>query len=82
MKVLLFQGSDAAAQALVASYGGDSESDDEGEGSGSPLNEDKLLDWSKLACLLCKRQFPSKEGLQRHQQLSDLHKVKINILSL
>jgi len=27
-----------------------------------------------MACLLCKRQFSSKEALQRHQQLSDLHK--------
>lgn len=37
--------------------------------------EDKLTDWKKMACLLCRRQFPSKEALIRHQQLSDLHKV-------
>lgn len=28
-----------------------------------------------MACLLCRRQFPNKEALVRHQQLSDLHKV-------
>ena len=32
-------------------------------------------DWEQLACLLCKRKFPSKEVLFKHQQLSDLHKV-------
>ena len=34
-----------------------------------------MTDWVKLACLLCRRQFPSKEALIRHQQLSELHKV-------
>lgn len=37
--------------------------------------EDKLTDWNKLACLLCRRQFPNREVLLKHQQLSDLHKV-------
>lgn len=37
--------------------------------------EDKLTDWNKLACLLCRRQFPNKDVLIKHQQLSDLHKV-------
>ena len=32
-------------------------------------------DWSQLACLLCKRKFPSRETLIKHQQFSDLHKV-------
>jgi len=27
--------------------------------------ESKLTDWVKLACLLCLRQFPSKEKLQK-----------------
>lgn len=39
--------------------------------------EEKLTDWKKLLCLLCRRQFPTKEALLRHQQLSDLHKVRI-----
>lgn len=37
--------------------------------------EEKLTDWKKMACLLCRRQFPNKDALIRHQQLSDLHKV-------
>lgn len=34
-----------------------------------------LTDWNKLICLLCKRQFNSKEQLNKHQQASELHKV-------
>ncbi|XP_049496466.1 RNA-binding protein 6 isoform X5 [Panthera uncia] len=41
--------------------------------------EDKLTDWNKLACLLCRRQFPNKEVLIKHQQLSDLHKQNLEI---
>lgn len=41
--------------------------------------EDKLTDWKKMACLLCRRQFPNKDALIRHQQLSDLHKVNLMI---
>ncbi|XP_014440689.1 RNA-binding protein 6 isoform X2 [Tupaia chinensis] len=41
--------------------------------------EDKLTDWNKLACLLCRRQFPNKEVLLKHQQLSDLHKQNLEI---
>lgn len=57
--------------ALVASYGGGSDSD---EGAEDNSLEDEYTDWVKMACLLCKRQFPAKEALQRHQQLSDLHR--------
>ena len=39
---------------------------------GQKLN---LTDWNKLICLLCKRQFSSKEQLSKHQQASELHKV-------
>merc|ERR1712203_883383 len=31
----------------------------------------------KLACLLCQRQFPSKEKLTKHNQLSELHKQNL-----
>ncbi|XP_006881303.1 PREDICTED: RNA-binding protein 6-like [Elephantulus edwardii] len=41
--------------------------------------EDKLTDWNKLAGLLCRRQFPNKEVLIKHQQLSDLHKQNLEI---
>jgi len=45
------------------------------EGSNAPVSVEELIDWSKLACLLCRRAFPSKEVLVKHQQMSDLHKV-------
>ncbi|XP_029455495.1 RNA-binding protein 6 isoform X2 [Rhinatrema bivittatum] len=79
---------------LIGEYGGDSDSEEEEEQKKfvkpqpaapqpKPKNlesdEDKLTDWSKLACLLCRRQFPTKEGLVRHQQLSDLHKQNMAI---
>ena len=74
---LIIQASPAAPpsgpSALVASYGGDSD-DSEEEDSG-PVDESKLTDLSKLACLLCKRRFQTKEILVKHTQMSDLHKV-------
>lgn len=60
---------------LVAAYGGGSDTEEEIEDV--QQEERQHTDWSKLACLLCKRQFPSKEGLLRHQQLSDLHKQNL-----
>uniref|UniRef100_A0A8C5PFV4 RNA binding motif protein 6 n=1 Tax=Leptobrachium leishanense TaxID=445787 RepID=A0A8C5PFV4_9ANUR len=42
-------------------------------------DQDKLTDWKKMACLLCRRQFPNKEALTRHMQLSDLHKQNLAI---
>ncbi|XP_073228278.1 RNA-binding protein 5-like isoform X3 [Porites lutea] len=57
---------------IVAEYGED-DSDPEED-----LN-DKFTDLSIMACLLCKRQFPNKEALERHQKLSDLHKQNLEI---
>ncbi|XP_043080806.1 RNA-binding protein 10 isoform X2 [Puntigrus tetrazona] len=57
---------------LAAGYSGETDSEEEaGE------REERLTDWSKLACLLCRRQFPSKEALIRHQQLSELHRQNL-----
>nr|DBA18344.1 TPA: hypothetical protein GDO54_016600 [Pyxicephalus adspersus] len=42
-------------------------------------DDNKLTDWKKMICLLCRRQFPSKEALIRHQTFSDLHKQNIAI---
>ncbi|CAG2160271.1 unnamed protein product [Oppiella nova] len=42
--------------------------------------EKRLIDWEKLACLLCKRQFSTPELLNKHIQLSDLHKSNLNAL--
>ncbi|KAM4613574.1 RNA-binding protein 5 isoform 2-T2 [Polymixia lowei] len=47
--------------------------------SQSEDKDDKLTDWKKMACLLCRRQFPNKDALIRHQQLSDLHKQNMEI---
>ncbi|XP_059056047.1 RNA-binding protein 5-A-like [Achroia grisella] len=40
-------------------------------------NDDGIIDWSKLTCLLCKRRFPSVEVLTKHKTLSDLHKQNL-----
>ncbi|XP_056218733.1 RNA-binding protein 10-like [Falco biarmicus] len=63
---------------LVAAYSGESESEEEGE-RGPERPGEPLTDWHKLACLLCRRQFPSKEALLRHQQLSGLHKQNLEL---
>ncbi|XP_061730631.1 RNA-binding protein 5 isoform X2 [Nerophis ophidion] len=68
----------ASKSGLVAAYTGDSDPEEAAEGAdGGP---DKMTDWKKLACLLCRRQFPNKEGLIRHQQLSDLHKKNLEVM--
>ncbi|XP_037534644.1 RNA-binding protein 5 isoform X2 [Nematolebias whitei] len=67
---------------LVAAYSGDSDPEEGGaEFDSGDGTQDKLTDWKKLACLLCRRQFPNKEGLLRHQQLSDLHKKNLEVLN-
>lgn len=62
---------------LVAAYSGDSDNEEEPEKKDDRV--DKLTDWKKMACLLCRRQFPNKEALIRHQQLSDLHKQNLEV---
>lgn len=42
--------------------------------------EEKLTDWKRIACLLCKRQFNSIDQLTKHQQLSGLHKNNLTVL--
>uniref|UniRef100_A0A8C5G9X8 RNA-binding protein 5-like n=1 Tax=Gouania willdenowi TaxID=441366 RepID=A0A8C5G9X8_GOUWI len=68
-------------QTIVAAYSGDSDPEEgtAGDADAGDGGHDTLTDWTKLACLLCRRQFPSKEGLIRHQQLSDLHKKNLEI---
>lgn len=69
------QASGGGKPGLVASYGGDSDEEEPGDDDSGILDESRLTDWNKLACLLCKRQFQTKEILIKHQQMSDLHKV-------
>ncbi|XP_068452768.1 RNA-binding protein 10 [Clinocottus analis] len=64
-----------APQGLVPAYSGETDSDE--EGGDKEEKEGRMTDWVKLACLLCRRQFPSKEALIRHQQLSELHKQNL-----
>ncbi|XP_032996470.1 RNA-binding protein 5 [Lacerta agilis] len=63
---------------LVAAYSGDSDNEEDFL-ERLENEEEKLTDWKKMACLLCRRQFPNKEALVRHQQLSDLHKQNMDI---
>uniref|UniRef100_A0A8C7XVJ7 RNA binding motif protein 5 n=1 Tax=Oryzias sinensis TaxID=183150 RepID=A0A8C7XVJ7_9TELE len=65
---------------LVAAYSGDSDPEEGGAEPDGEGGQDKLTDWKKLACLLCRRQFPNKDSLVRHQQLSDLHKKNMEVL--
>ncbi|XP_072308573.1 RNA-binding protein 5 [Eucyclogobius newberryi] len=73
--------------ALVSDYGAGSDEEMEedkdepkaSKNSNSSEKEDRLTDWKKMACLLCRRQFPNKDALVRHQQLSDLHKQNMEI---
>lgn len=69
------QTSEILQRGLVPAYDGEADSDEEGVSKDE--REDRITDWSKLACLLCQRQFPSKEALIRHQQLSELHKQNL-----
>uniref|UniRef100_A0A8D3DVP2 RNA binding motif protein 5 n=1 Tax=Scophthalmus maximus TaxID=52904 RepID=A0A8D3DVP2_SCOMX len=70
-----------SSSGLVAAYSGDSDPEEGGaELDGGDVVQDQLTDWKKLACLLCRRQFPNKESLVRHQQLSDLHKKNLEVL--
>ncbi|XP_063797488.1 RNA-binding protein 5 isoform X2 [Pseudophryne corroboree] len=66
-------------RALVAAYSGDSDNEEEPERLQGMVDEEKLTDWKKMACLLCRRQFPNKDALTRHQQLSDLHKQNLDV---
>ncbi|KAM7402055.1 hypothetical protein PAMP_017326 [Pampus punctatissimus] len=63
---------------LVAVCNGDSDPE-EGGSDRATDDEGKITDWKKMVCLLCRRQFPTKEALVRHQQLSDLHKQNLEI---
>jgi len=63
-----------AKAGLVATYSGDSDPEES-----AVDDETKITDWTKMVCLLCRRQFPNKDALLRHQQLSDLHKQNLEI---
>ncbi|KAI5752888.1 hypothetical protein M8J77_021487 [Diaphorina citri] len=64
-------------KSLVAAY----ESDEEPEVQEETVSgeEKQQIDWDKLACLICKRQFNSKDILKKHTQLSELHKSNLKM---
>lgn len=65
---------ESAKKSLVPAY----ESDEEPEETVS--GEEKLqIDWDKLACLICKRQFNSKEILLKHTERSELHQSNLRM---
>ncbi|XP_060794593.1 RNA-binding protein 10 isoform X2 [Neoarius graeffei] len=64
-------------QSAASVYRGETDGEDGRGGGGGGEREERMTDWAKLACLLCRRQFPSKEALIRHQQLSELHKQNL-----
>ncbi|XP_078104580.1 RNA-binding protein 5-like isoform X1 [Sander vitreus] len=68
----------SAKSGLVAAYNGDSDPE-EGGSDRAADEEGKITDWNRRVCLLCRRQFPTKDALLRHQQLSDLHKQNLEI---
>lgn len=68
------QAASASDSSLVAEYGQGSDSEEDNE---ELQQDDKHVDWNKMACLLCKRQFPNKQTLLKHQQLSDLHQKNL-----
>ncbi|XP_054472541.1 RNA-binding protein 5-like [Anoplopoma fimbria] len=68
----------SAKSGLVAAYNGDSDPE-EGGSDRATDEEGKITDWNRMVCLLCRRQFPNRDALLRHQQLSDLHKQNLEI---
>merc|ERR1719411_1533902 len=69
--------SSGSGLASLTGYGSADEPEEEGNQPVAAMNtadEQQFTDWSQLACLLCKRQFPSREKLIKHNQVSDLHK--------
>ena len=61
----------------LAGYASDEEVVEEDKPSKTSSNmaiaEMKLTDWNTLACLLCQRQFKSRDQLQKHNTMSELH---------
>ena len=46
--------------------------------SNMAIAELKLIDWNNLTCLLCQRAFKSREQLQKHINMSELHQTNLS----
>ncbi|KAG5676628.1 hypothetical protein PVAND_006448 [Polypedilum vanderplanki] len=71
-----------AANKLVAQYHSDSDEHEDQAANkcaaaANSFNENDLLDYEKLVCLLCKRGFPSSDVLTKHSKMSNLHKENL-----
>lgn len=69
------QHDDQNSTPLVAEYGGETES----SGDEEVGDDADYLDFTKLICNLCKRQFTSAETLTKHSKLSSLHKQNLEV---
>ena len=56
--------------------GQDDSDDDDSNNSNSVAAYHRFADLNIMACILCQRKFKSLQDLQRHQELSELHKVQ------
>lgn len=61
----------------LPAYASDSDNEQSEQQTSVEPNEKDLVDFDKLACLLCKRAFPSLEILNKHLKLSNLHKENL-----
>jgi len=55
----------------------DSESERTRDDDQQKFDEKSFIDTSKKSCLLCRRQFPNIETLEKHVQMSQLHKTNV-----
>lgn len=70
--------SDRVISSSIANILDDGDDSDANEAATDPVliskeEESKFLDFTKLLCRLCKRQFNSREQLTKHQTVSELH---------
>lgn len=65
--------------ARLTGYGSDDNEDEDNSvgGASGGSDEQQFTDLSKLACLLCKRAFPSRDKLMKHNEKSDLHRSNL-----
>jgi len=63
----------------LAGYASDNEEEIEQSSNSNETSvaEFNLTDWQGLACLLCSRKFQTKEKLQKHNTVSDLHRQNL-----
>ncbi|KAL7669239.1 hypothetical protein ACOME3_009904 [Neoechinorhynchus agilis] len=68
----------AAASCPVNTNKGDDDPDPQ---HNSSLQSPTIIDWNRLVCMLCKRQFDSKTILEKHIDKSKLHKENLEKLN-